>query len=167
MTITIKDDVLRCAAEQGGPAGFLEAVTKAVREAAGGEITAESMERLSTEQLTLWAFDVLRTEVEEGGFIQLIHNGWGDFFFRNPFAKMMRLWGLRELSKMVYEAAHLYRRYAAELTAEMDDDEFMALYESHPEFDELDDTFIDHVDAYVEAVATYVDAHLNDFVTIE
>lgn len=167
MTITIKDDVLRCAAEQGGLAGFLETVTNAVREAAGGEITAESMEQLSTEQLTLWAFDVLRTEVEEGGFIQLIHNGWGDFFFRNPFAKMMRLWGLRELSKMVYDAALLYKRYATELTAEMDDDEFMALYESHPEFDELDDTFVDHVDAYVEAVATYVDSHLNEFVTIE
>ncbi len=167
MTITIKDDTLRHAAESGGPAGFLEAVTAAVREAAGGEITVESLQSLTTDQLTLLAFDVLRSEVEVGGFIQLIHNGWGDFFFRNPFAKVMRLWGLRELSKIVYDAAHLYGRYAQELTREMDDDEFMALYEQYPDFDELDDTFIDNVETYVEAVAAYVDEHLSDFVEVE
>lgn len=166
MTITIKDETLRRAAEEGGARGFLEAVTAAVRAAVGGEITAEAMELLTADQMTLLAFDTLRAEVEEGGFIQLIHNGWGDFFFRNPFAKVLRLWGLNDLSKLMYEVARLYGRYGEELTAEMNDDEFMALYEAHPDFDEPDDTFIDDVEKYIEAIATYVDEHLNDFVTV-
>lgn len=167
MVITIKDDMLKRAAEEGGAQGFLQAVTAAIREAVGGGITAEAMERISADQMTLLAFDVLKREVDEGGFIQLIHNGWGDFFFRNPFAKVLRIWGLRDLSKLVYEAARLYFRYGEELTAEMDDEEFMALYEAHPDFDELDDTFIDDGDKYVELIAAYVDEHIHDFVTIQ
>lgn len=166
MTITITDETLRHAAEEGGGAGFLAAVTRAVRLSCDDALTASAMERLSTDQLTLWAFDVLREEVEVGGFIQLIHNGYGPFFFRNPFAKLMRLWGLKELSQIMYQAARLFGRYGEELTRDMDDDAFMALYEAYPEFDELDDTFIDHVETYVEQVAAYVDEHLSDFVTI-
>lgn len=156
---------------EGGEAGgveLLEAVTKALLGmCTDGEITASTLNLLNASQTTLLAYDILRREVGEGGFIQLIHNGYGPFIFQNPFAKMLRQWGLRELSKLVYAAARLYFLYADELTGDMDDETFMALYESHPDFDELDDTFVENEEAYTEALAAYVETNISDFTTIE
>ena len=43
----------------------------------------------------------------------------------------------------------------------------MALFESHPDFDELDDTFVEHEEEWTEQVATYIDDHLERFATVE
>ncbi|MBR1645106.1 MAG: DUF4375 domain-containing protein, partial [Bacteroidales bacterium] len=97
--VRITDSALRAAAAEGTEV-FLQAVTNAVKEAAGDALTAETMQELSAQQVTLWAISILREEVSEGGFVQLIHNGWGPFFFQNPFARAIKDWGLRDLSKM-------------------------------------------------------------------
>lgn len=110
----------------------------------GGELTEESMARLSADQITLLAYSTLRDELLEGGFVQLIQNGYGPFIFLNPFAKAMRLWGLKDFSVWLYDARALYEQTRAELEqpAETDDD-FMALYEQHPEWDDFDDYFVE------------------------
>ena len=110
----------------------------------GGELTEESMARLSADQITLLAYSTLRDELLEGGFVQLIQNGYGPFIFLNPFAKAMRLWGLKDFSVWLYDARALYEQTRAELEqpAETDDD-FMALYEQHPEWDAFDDYFVE------------------------
>lgn len=110
----------------------------------GGELTEESMARLSADQITLLAYSTLRDELLEGGFVQLIQNGYGPFIFLNPFAKAMRLWGLKDFSVWLYDARALYEQSRAELEqpAETDDD-FMALYEQHPEWDDFDDYFVE------------------------
>jgi hypothetical protein len=44
--------------------------------------------------------------------VQLIHNGYGTFIFKNPFAKALKqLWGMRDLSKLIYDAHTLYAKY--------------------------------------------------------
>lgn len=110
----------------------------------GGELTEDSMARLSADQITLLAYSTLRDELLEGGFVQLIQNGYGPFIFLNPFAKAMRLWGLKDFSVWLYDARALYEQTRAELEqpAETDDD-FMALYEQHPEWDDFDDYFVE------------------------
>ena len=102
----------------------------------------------------------------EGGFIQLIHNGYGPFIFLNPFAKAMRLWGARDFCNLIYEGRKLYEKYGEQLTCDCTDDEFMALYEQYEEFDELDDEFIDMEEAVTDIVAHYIDDHIGDFVTV-
>jgi hypothetical protein len=102
-----------------------------------------------------------------GGFIQLIYNGYGPFIFDNPFAKAMRLWGLKDLSKLVYKAKDLYDEHKGALTQEYSDEEFKALFEQYPQFDDLDDSFIENEEEYTERIARYVDEHLNDFISIE
>lgn len=86
MKVTIKDSVLRQAAAEGMDA-FLAAVVQAVKQTAGGELTAESMQQLTADQITLWGYDILHEEVMDGGFIQLIYNGYGPFFFDNPLPR--------------------------------------------------------------------------------
>ena len=165
MTILITDDTLKQAAE-GGMDAFLEAIVGAIKEAVGGQLTAEAMQTLTPQQITLWGYMILRDELMDGGFVQLIYNGYGPFFFDNPFAKAMRLWGLHDFSKMLYKAKKIYDEHKADLTKERTDEEFMALFEQYPAFDDLDDEFIEEEEHITSQVAHYVDDHLTDFVQI-
>jgi hypothetical protein len=76
------------------------------------------------------------------------------------------MWGMRELSKMIYDAHTLYVKYGADIEKDCTDDEFMALFEKYPEFDEFDDKFVENEEEWTEQVATYIDNHLNQFATI-
>ena len=58
---------------------FLKVFTDAYLDAVGGEITAENMDRLNGYQHTLLAFRFFTDEVREGGFVQLIQNGYGGY----------------------------------------------------------------------------------------
>lgn len=166
MKICIKEKDIQEAAAQGCGA-FVDLLVQRTTDAIGGELTAETMPLLNAEQITLLAYQTVRQEVMEGGFIQLIHNGYGPFIFLNPFAKAMRLWGAREFSKLIYEGRKLYEMHASELTKDCSDEEFMALYEQFEVFDELDDSFIEMEEDVTEIVAHYVDENLNNFVEVE
>lgn len=163
--VTINDAVLRQAASKGMDA-FVGAFVTAIKEAIGGELTADTLGELNSDQLTLLAWDVLHSEVMDGGFVQLIHNGYGPFIFKNPFAKAVKLWGIRELSKLVYSAHTLYNKYHEALERDCTDDEFMALFEQHPEFDDMDDEFVEQEEAWTEQIARYIDEHIENFATI-
>ena len=146
---------------------FVQVFIDAIRQAIGGELNSENMAELNTDQITLLAWDTLHEEVMDGGFVQLIHNGYGPFIFKNPFAKALNMmWGMRELSKMIYDAHTLYVKYGADIEKDCTDDEFMALFEKYPEFDEFDDKFVENEEEWTEQVATYIDNHLNQFATI-
>lgn len=160
----ISDATLREAATSMD--SFVETIVNAIRQSVGGELTADTMTQLSPDQITLWGYWMLREEVMDGGFVQLIHNGLGPFIFLNPFAKAMRLWGLKDFSKLIYQGRELYEQYREQIECELTDEEFMALYEQLPEFDDLDDEFMVEEEGYTEAVARYLDEHLTDFVEI-
>lgn len=146
---------------------FVEAVVNAVRKSVGGELNANTMAQLTPDHITLWGYWILREEVMDGGFVQLIHNGYGPFIFLNPFAKALRLWGLKDLSKLVYKGRELYEEKRELIEQELTDDEFMALYEQVSEFDDLDDEFLLEEEGYTESIAHYIDEHLTDFVEIQ
>ena len=57
----------------------------------GGELTVQTIPLLRSDETTLLAYAILRQELLEGGFVQLIQNGYGPFIFLNPFAKALRL----------------------------------------------------------------------------
>lgn len=162
MDVKIQDTKLQEAAAQGTDA-FLTLIHDAILNAIGGEVNAETLPLLNSEQTTLLAYFILREEVMDGGFIQLIHNGYGPFIFLNPFAKAMRLWGAHEFSKLVYKGRKLFEQYGDELTPDCTDEEFMALFEQYPEFDDLDDEFIEMEEEVTETIAHYVDENLENF----
>ena len=164
--VIVKDADLQQAASEGMDA-FLNVYVKATYEAIGGELTEESMQELNADQITLLAWDILHQEVMDGGFVQLIHNGYGPFIFKNPFAKAIKMWGLRELSKLIYEAHTLWLKHRETIEKDCTDEEFMALFEQLPEFDDLDDLFVENEEAWTADIAHYVDDHLERFATIE
>ena len=56
--------------------------------------------------------------------------------------------------------------HGAEIKKPCSDEAFMALYERFPEFDDLDDEFMEHEEEYTTRVAQYMDEHLLDFIEI-
>ncbi len=165
--VKIQDAVLRQAAGEGMDA-FVGAFVTAIKEAIGGELTAETLTELNADQVTLLAWDVLHDEVMDGGFVQLIHNGYGPFIFKNPFAKAVKqLWGMRDLSKLVYDAHTLYAKYHEQIERDCTDDEFMALFEQFPEFDDMDDLFVEQEEVWTEQIARYIDEHIDRFADVK
>ncbi len=163
--IIIKNSALVKAAEEGMDA-FLQVFIDAINDAIGGQLTAENMAQLNSNQITLLGYSILRDEVMDGGFIQLIHNGYGPFFFKNPFRKAIRQWGIDELATLMNKAATAYREAHEEIERECTEEEFMALYEQFPKFDDLDDDFVENEEQWTAQVAYYVDEHIADFATI-
>ena len=166
MTIKINDKDLATAANEGMDQ-FLTTIINAFKQQVGEEeLNAQAMQQLTADQITLWGYMILRDELMDGGFVQLIYNGYGPFFFDNPFAKAMRLWGLHDFSKLLYKAKKVYDEHKADLTKECSDEDFMALFEQYPEFDDLDDEFVEEEENITSAVAYYVDEHMTDFIEI-
>lgn len=162
----VKDSDLRNAASAGMDE-FLKVFTDAIMASVGGELTADTMAELNSDQITLLAYDILHNEVMDGGFVQLIYNGYGSFLFRNPFAKAIKGWGIDKLASLVKKAGKLYFKYKNEIERECTDDEFMAMFEQYPEFDDLDDLFVENEETWTGMVACYVDEHIERFVTVE
>ena len=164
--VKISDAELRKAAGEGMDS-FVGAFVAAVKETIGGELTGETMGELNSDQITLLAWDVLHEEVMDGGFVQLIHNGYGAFIFKNPFAKALKqLWNMRELSKLIYDAHALYVKYHQQIERDCTDDEFMAMFEQFPEFDDMDDEFVEKEEEWMEQIARYIDNNIEKFAKI-
>ncbi len=166
MEIHVKESEIIQAARQGMDA-FVELFANSTLQAIGGELNADTMPLLEPDQITLLAYQIVRREVMDGGFIQLIYNGYGPFIFLNPFAKAMRLWGADLFQKLIYKGRKLYEEHRQQLEVELDDDEFMALFEQFPQFDDLDDEFITMEEQVTEQVARYIDEHIDHFAIVQ
>lgn len=164
--IFVMESQLVSAAQKGVDA-FLKEIVGAIEKKVGGILNEEALKCLNGEQITLWGYYILREELMDGGFVQMIYNGYGPFFFDNPFAKAMRLWGLKDFSKLLYKAKSFYDVYKDELTKPCSDEEFMGLFERFSEFDDLDDQFIEEEEFITDHIAHYVDEHIDRFVTIK
>ena len=163
--IKINNSVLQNAAKSGMDE-FVNVFYNAILEHYGGQITESMMNNVNSDQMTLVVFRVLHDEVMDGGFVQLIYNGYGPFVFFNPFAKAVRGWGLEDLAALVNKAGKLFRKYGREIQMERTDEEFMAMFEKYPEFDDLDDKFVENEERWVAEIAAYIDEHINNFAQI-
>lgn len=163
--VVVSDAALSKAAEEGMDE-FLKVFVDAIKESIGGELTAETMVELNSDQITLLAYDMMREELMDGGFVQLIHNGLGGFIFQNPFAHAMKLWGLNDLGKLIYKAKKVYWTCHEEIEQDVSDEEFMGLFERFPAFDDFDDEFVENEEEWTSMVAHYVDEHIENFAKI-
>lgn len=163
--VTVSDAALRQAAEEGMDA-FVDIFVDAINASVGGKLTADTMPQLNTSQITLLAYRILRDEVMDGGFIQLIHNGYGGFIFLNPFAMMVKQWGITELGRLISKVHANYKKYHEEIEKDCTDEEFMSLFERFPIFDDFDDTFVEHEEEWTTDIAQYIDEHIEEFAEI-
>ena len=74
---------------------------------------------------------------------------------------------MRDLSKLIYEAHTLWLKHREEIEKDCSEEEFMALFEKFPEFDDLDDQFVENEEGWMDDIAHYIDDNLEKFATIE
>lgn len=163
--IELTDTTLQKAANEGMDE-FIQVFTDKYKEVINGELTAGTMSLLTGEQHSLLAYQIFRDEIMTGGFCQLIQNGYGAYIFDNPFAKVMRLWGAEDFSKLIYQAKKVYDAHREDLEKERTEDEFMAMYEQYEAFDELEEEYFEMEEQVTAIVAGYVDEHLELFAKI-
>lgn len=163
--IQISDKKLKAAAEKGMDE-FLQVFTDAYLEALAGNLTAENMDKLNGYQHTLLAYRFLTEELNEGGFVQLIQNGYGSYIFGNPVAKAFKQFGAKDLAKIIYKAKEIYDAHREELERETTEDEFTAMYVDFEVFDELEEQYFEMEEEQTAIIASYVDEHIEDFAEI-
>jgi len=163
--IQIKDGVLAAAAEKGMDE-FLQVFTDAYQAEIGGVLSAETMPLLNGSQHTLLAWHYFSTEMRDGGFVQLIQNGYGGYIFANPFAKAIKQFGALDLSKLIYKAKEIYDPNKAELERETTEDEFNAMYVDFEVFDDLEEAYFEMEEQQTALIAAFVDEHITDFAEI-
>lgn len=163
--IQIAENKIIAAAEEGMDS-FLKVFTDAYLDAIGGTVTAENIEVLNGYQHTLLALRFFSDEVNEGGFVQLIQNGYGGYIFDNPVAKALREMGAKGLSKILYKAKEIYDLHREELERETTDEEFTAMYVDFEQFDELEEKYFYIEEEEIAIVAQYVDENIEDFAEV-
>ena len=163
--IKISEQTIIDAVEKGMDE-FLKVFTDAYIEALGDEMNEESMNRLNGYQHTLLAYRYFTDELNVGGFIQLIQNGYGGYIFDNPTAKALRMMGAKGISKLIYKAKEIFDKHREELERETTEEEFMAMYEQYEQFDELEEKFMGIEEEETAIIAHYVDEHIEDFAEV-
>jgi hypothetical protein len=161
--VQIKDADLQRAAEEGMDE-FIKVFTDAILDAIGGELTAETMPLLNADQITLLAYVALRDEVMDGGFVQLIHNGW-PLRLPQPARQGLRNWGLQPLYKIINKCHRVYNMHHEEIEKDCTQEEFDALYE-RSRVRRLRRCLRRGRGGVYPAVAHYVDEHIENFATI-
>ena len=149
-----------------GPDHYIRVLTDYYLKIVGGELTSETMERLNADQHTLLAYRIMTDEVSEGGFIQLIQNGYGQYVLGGPFPMVMKkIWGFPEFGKFMYEVRKEYNRNRESLERELDEEQFMALYEEQDTMNNFGDDFLDDwEETMTPAIAEYVKENEERFI---
>lgn len=163
--IKISEKQIIEAAEKGMDE-FLKVFTDAYIAELGDGMTDENINNLNGYQHTLLAFRYFTDELNVGGFVQLIQNGYGGYIFDNPVAKALKQMGAKGLSKIIYKAKEIYDKHREELERETTDEEFMAMYEKFEQFDELEEKFMEIEEEETAIIAQYVDEHIEDFAEV-
>lgn len=163
--IQIKESKIIEAAEQGMDE-FLKVFTDAYLDELGGDITNDNIDKLNGYQHTLLALRFFSEEVNVGGFVQLIQNGYGGYVLDNPTAKSLKLMGAKGLSKILYKAKDIYDANREELERETTEEEFMAMYVDFEQFDELEEKYFYIEEEEKTIVAQYVDENIEDFAEV-
>ena len=136
---------------------YLNTMTDQLIERIGGQLNESNMNMLSLNEHCLLAYRYLRDEVMEGGFIQMIQNGYGHYVLLGPFPMLLKKeWGMKQFGQFLFDVAREYKKHREELEADKSDEDFMAQYEL---FEILNDYGDDYLDDYEEIVTPQIVEH--------
>lgn len=129
---------------------FLNTTTDRLISRVGGQLTEKNMDMLTLNEHILLSYRYLRDEVMDGGFIQLIQNGYGPYVLLGPLPMLLKKeLGLKRFGQFLYDVQHEYKTNREALEADKTEDEFMAQYE---QFETLNDYGDDYLEDYEEEV---------------
>lgn len=123
----------------------------------------ELLENFSEEQISFLMYGVLYNQVQNGGFLQLLFNGYAPYIFGSPLSQDLRRWGADALANLLDEVKEDCLKTAEEIGAKEKTLEALSQsYGQYPKFNEYDARFSEN-DGTAQ-VKAYVESHLSDFI---
>ena len=122
------------------------------------------IETLSPGQELLIRYDYIRMQVLQGGFIQLIQNGYINLLLAIP--QMLNQVGAPEMAQLLDDVLKVYTLNFEELSKETTVEEFAKLYEEYTEFEELDARFAAENAQTERAIVAYALRFPDEFMEI-
>jgi len=126
-----------------------------------------ALEQLSDEQHTVMAYVYLDSQVQEGGWVQLIASGYGEYIFANPVANSLRRWKIKQTPKIIEQAAAWYEQVGAQIEAQSEAGvEVATLRQQFNQFEALDADYYDCADDDMGLAVDYIMANPAKFITL-
>lgn len=123
------------------------------------------LDELSPGQRLLLTFDYVQMQVGQGGFIQLIQNGYVGLL--PELVVQFEALGCKEMSETLDKALQVYVLNRQRLDTPTTVEEFAKLYTEFQEFAPLDEAFLIHNPPAVDQILKYALANLQEFVKTE
>ena len=149
-----------------GPVDYINLYTDAYLAEVDNELSAENMQKLNGHQHALLAYRYFREEVNFGGFVQLIQNGYGGYIFDNPTAKALKIFGADGTARLIYKAKEIYDANREELERDTTDEEFNAMYVDFEVFETIEESYYQIEKAQTAIIAEFVDKNRELFAEI-
>ena len=122
-------------------------------------------EKFNISQETLLSFCSLCSEIDNGGFIQLIQNQMDEYLFDNSFLEEIKSWGADDFVKIVEEAKVIYNNTKEKFAPKSSQKEFLKLYKTN-DFGPLEDKFYEMEDKEAEKIKIYVGRNVEKFAIV-
>lgn len=122
-------------------------------------------EELTEGQQMLICYDYIQNHVLQGGFIQLIQNGYVKMLV--PMPQWLQATGDEQMAQVIDDALKAYVINQDVLDKETSVQEFANLYEFLPVFPPLDELFKKYHPKTVEIMLNYATNHIEEFANIQ
>ncbi len=125
--------------------------------------TFEFIDSLSDGQQLLLAYDYMRMQVGQGGFIQFIQNGYIGLL--PSMIEQLYTLNLPAMAKVLDDVLKVYVLNRDLLNKQTTVEEFAKLYDELKEFELIDDQFNQLNEQTIRQILDYAYSHLDEFVT--
>lgn len=116
----------------------------------------EQCDTLNIFQHGIQALNILNEQVANGGYIQLIQNGFGTYVFDNPWPQVFKQMGAERLAQNISDAKVWYLQEKDILERETTLQEFTALYTTFPALDALQEAYLSIINEEQERIKEFV-----------
>jgi len=127
--------------------------------------TFDFIDELSEGQQLLLSYDYVLMQVSQGGFIQLIQNGYIGLLL--PMPAWLNMVDAPGMAKLIDDVLKVYVLNKNILDKETSVEEFAMLYNELPEFEILDQRFEELNEQTIKKILAYASSHIEEFASID
>jgi len=126
--------------------------------------------------LTFYLFDGVMcsgsTNLEEnwsvnGGFLQLIYEGYGEYVFEKPFSDIILYWGAEKISNIVEETRGIYEKLKSKVEKIKTMKELFDLCMEINDFDIFDNEYIENSIEEAMIIKQHIEYNISEFAIVD
>ncbi len=160
----IKYEALKSVRENDDKMVFYDLLVQPLHEELYKRKDFNFLDELSEGQQLLLSYDYVRQQVMQGGFIQLLQNGYIGLLPQMP--GWLYQVGDGEMAKVIDDVLKVYVLNREMLDKKTTVEEFAKLYDELKEFEIIDERFQQQDQTTISRILDYANAHLDEFASV-